>query len=317
MEFLTADQVNATLEWPELLDRLDAAYAGDFTMPQRQVMRLTDEAGNHDAFALLPAWNGEVIAVKAFTYFPGNPPPHAALHAQILMFDREHGQPLALVDGISVTWWRTAGISALAARRLSREDSKALLLLGTGKLAAFLIRAHAAVRPLERVLVWGRNAEKVAAVVARMSSELPGISFEAAESIEAACGEVDVIVGATGSHEILLRGDWVRPGTHVDLLGNHHADHRECDTALVTRSEVYVDTFLNCLKEAGEILIPMAEGVFSREEIRGELADLCAGRVPGRSGPEAVTLFKSVGAALGDLATAHAVWQASRARIFC
>jgi 1-pyrroline-2-carboxylate reductase [NAD(P)H] len=310
MKILSAEQVHSSLGWPSLLEALRNAYAGSFTMPQRQVMRLADTPGNHDAFALLPAWNDEVITVKAFTYFPENPPPHPALHAQILMFDRHHGQPLALIDGISVTWWRTAGISALASQLLSRPDSKTLFLLGTGKLAPFLIRAHAAARPLERVIVWGRNPEKVAALIQQAAGELPTITFEAADSIESGCVAADVIVCATGSLDILVRGDWVKPGTHVDLLGNHHAHHRECDSELITRSEVFVDTFLNCLKEAGELLIPIEEGIFSREAICGELADLCAERVPGRSKPNAITVFKSVGAALGDLATARAVWQA-------
>lgn len=310
MQILTAEHVHAALDWRSLLECLQRAYAGDFTMPQRQVMRLDADPCNHDAFALLPAWNDEVIAVKAFTYFPENPPPHPSLHSQILLFDRRHGQPRALIDGTSVTWWRTAGISALASRLLSRPDSKTLFLLGTGKLAPFLIRAHAAVRPLEQVFVWGRDPEKVGALLQQIAVELPSIRFEVAASIESACGVADVIVSATGSHDILIRGAWVRPGTHVDLLGNHHAGHRECDTELVVRSEVHVDTFANCLKEAGEILLPIEEGVFTAEAIRGELADLCAGRVPGRSGPEAITLFKSVGAALGDLATARAVWKA-------
>jgi 1-pyrroline-2-carboxylate reductase [NAD(P)H] len=310
MKVLSADHVHAALEWPALIETLQHAYAGDFTMPQRQVMRLNADPENHDAFALLPAWNDEIIAVKAFTYFPENPPPHPSLHAQILMFSRQHGEPLALIDGTSVTLWRTAGISALASRLLSRGDSETLLLLGTGRLAPFLIRAHAAARPLQRVLVWGRDAEKARALVDRMSAELPTISFETSSSIESACAVADVVVSATGSPDILVRGAWIRPGTHVDLLGNHHAGHRECDTELVTRAEVYVDTFINCLKEAGEILIPIEEGVFSRDALRGELADLCAGRVPGCHNPGAITLFKSVGAALGDLATAHAVLRA-------
>jgi 1-pyrroline-2-carboxylate reductase [NAD(P)H] len=234
------------------------------------------------------------------------------LYAQILLFDRQHGQPLALVDGTSVTLWRTAAVSGLASRFLSRENSETLLLLGTGKLASFLIRAHAAVRPLKRVIVWGRSPEKVADLISVMKIELPEVEFLPCPSIQDSCGEADIVVGATGSHEILVNGEWIRPGTHTDFLGNHHADRRECDTELVLRSRVYVDTFGNCLKEAGEILVPMAEGRFSREQILGELADLCSGRIAGRQSDEEITLFKSVGAALGDLAAARLVWLASR-----
>lgn len=279
-------------------------------MPPRQVLRLDDST--HDAFALLPAWNDEVIAVKAFTYFPENPPPHPSLHSQILLFDRRHGQPLALIDGTSVTWWRTAGVSALASRLLSREDSETLLLLGTGKLAPFLIRAHASVRPLKRVIVWGRSPEKVGALLTSMRDQLPGITFSASNSIQESCLEADVVVSATGSHEILVKGCWIRPGTHTDFLGNHHADKRECDTEMVRRSRVYLDTRVNCLKEAGEILLPIAEGCFTEEQLVGELSELCSGMVAGRRADDEITLFKSVGAALGDLAAARMVWQSSR-----
>lgn len=308
MKILTADQVHAALQWPSVLDVLQQAYAGSYTMPQRQVLKLDAEGGSNDAFALLPAWNDQVIAVKAFTYFPQNAAPIPSLHSQILLFERQHGQPLALIDGTSVTYWRTAGVSALASRFLSREDSESLLLIGTGRLAPFLIHAHAAVRSLKRIIISGRNTCKVDALVERMKKELPHIEFIAATSVKDACAEADIVVCATGSPEILVEGAWIRPGTYVDLLGNHHADHRECDTAMVTRSTVYVDTYINCMKEAGEILIPIEEGAFKREEIQGELADLCAGRVAGRTNAEEITLFKSVGAALGDLAVAHAVW---------
>lgn len=308
MNILSAEIVHSSLTWPGLLVALRTAFGGSFMMPQRQVMRLDADGPGNDAFALLPAWNDEVIAVKAFTYFPENPAPHPSLHSQILLFDRHHGQPLALIDGTSVTYWRTAGVSALAADFLSRDDSETLFLLGTGRLAPFLIRAHASVRPLKRVIVWGRDEAKVSSVIDRMGSELPGIHFEASLSIAKSCGEADIIVCATGSPDILIHGADVRAGTHVDLLGNHHAHHRECDTDLILRSRVHLDTFNNCMKEAGEILIPIQEGVFSEQEIIGELADLCSGKIPGRQSAEEITVFKSVGAALGDLAAARAVW---------
>lgn len=309
MKILNSTDVHASLAWPELLDALLQNYAGHFTMPQRQVHRLDDDPTCHDAFALLPAWNEEIIAVKAFTYFPTNPAPHPSLHSQILLFDRNHGQPLALIDGKSVTYWRTAGISALASRLLSRENSQTMLLLGTGNLAPFLISAHSSVRPLKRILIWGRQQAKVDALIAAMQIEHPQLTFSAVSSLAEACAEADVIVSATGSQDILIHGDWISPGCHIDLLGNHHANHRECDSATVLRAKVYVDTYVNCLKEAGEILLPIAEGVFTAEQILGELADLCAGRAPLRQEESDITLFKSVGAALGDLATALVVYR--------
>ena len=256
--------------------------------------------------------SNEVIALKAFTYFPENQAPHRTLYSQILVFDRSCGEPLALVDGVSVTCWRTAGVSALASRFLSRPDSETLLLLGTGKLAPFLIRAHASVRPLKKVLIWGRSPDKAGALSKSMAAEMPGLEFEVATDLPAACLRADIVVCATGSTEILVRGEWIRPGTHTDFLGNHHATKRECDTAMVTRSRVFVDTRVNCFKEAGEILVPVLEGVFSTDQVAGELSELCRGSVPARRNGREITLFKSVGCALGDLCGAVSTWRASR-----
>ena len=311
MRVITADQVHAALRFPDFIDALRESFAGRHTMPPRQVMLLDEGSGSHDAFAMLPSWNDDVIALKAFTYFPENQAPHRTLYSQILVFDRSCGEPLALVDGVSVTCWRTAGVSALASRFLSRPDSETLLLLGTGKLAPFLIRAHASVRPLRKVLIWGRSPDKAEALSESMAVEMPGLDFEVVTDLPTACGLADIVVCATGSAEILVRGEWIKPGTHTDFLGNHHATKRECDTAMVTRSRVFVDTRVNCFKEAGEILVPVLEGVFSTDQVAGELAELCRESVPARRDEQEITLFKSVGCALGDLCGAVSTWRAS------
>jgi 1-pyrroline-2-carboxylate reductase [NAD(P)H] len=144
-----------------------------------------------------------------------------------------------------------------------------------------------------------------------MAKENPSLEFEVATDLPAACELADIVVCATGSTEILVRGEWIRPGTHTDFLGNHHATKRECDTAMVTRSRVFVDTRVNCFKEAGEILVPITEGVFSTDQVAGELSDLCRESVPARQNEHEITLFKSVGCALGDLCGAVSTWRAS------
>lgn len=308
-QIITSDQVHAALRYPDFIDELQAAFAGPHTMPPRQVLPLDPASGRHDAFAMLPCWNDEVIAQKAFTYFPGNQAPARTLYSQILLFRRTTGEPLAVVDGVSVTCFRTAGVSALASRHLSRPDSETLLLLGNGRLAPFLIRAHASVRPLRRILVWGRQPGRVAEVLEQESLGFPQIDFQAVVDLRSACAEADIVVAATGSPDILVQGEWIRPGTHTDFLGNHHADKRECDTRMLTRSRVFVDNRANCFREAGELLVPVAEGAFSLDQVEGELADLCRGSAVGRRGPEEITLFKSVGCALGDLAGAAAAWR--------
>ena len=313
MKILTAEDVHAALSYPAMIDALQEAYSGSFNMPPRQVFLLDDQPENHDAFAVLPSWNDELVAVKSFTYFPDNPKPkYASLYSKIMLFDRKHGQPLALVDGTSVTFWRTAGISGLASRLLSRENSKTLLLLGTGNLAPYIIRAQLSVRPIDRVIVWGRTLGNAQAVVEQLAKENDALRFEVADDLQAACGEADIIVSATGSHEPLVFGDWVRPGTHTNFIGNHHATKRECDTALVAKSKVYADSYVNCFKEAGEVLVPINEGAISKDHVVGELTQMCSGAVSLRESGDEITLFKSIGMALSDLVGAGCAYHAAK-----
>ena len=313
MKILTAEDVHAALSYPAMIDALQEAYSGSFNMPPRQVFLLDDQPENHDAFAVLPSWNDELVAVKSFTYFPDNPKPkYASLYSKIMLFDRKHGEPLALVDGTSVTFWRTAGISGLASRLLSRENSKTLLLLGTGNLAPYIIRAQLSVRPIDRVMVWGRTLGNAQAVVEQLAKENDAVRFEVANDLQAACGEADIIVSATGSHEPLVFGDWVRPGTHTNFIGNHHAKKRECDTALVAKSKVYADSYVNCFKEAGEVLVPINEGAISKDHVVGELTQMCSGAVSLRESGDEITLFKSIGMALSDLVGAGCAYHAAK-----
>ena len=313
MKILTAEDVHAALSYPAMVDALQEAYSGSFNMPPRQVFLLDDQPDNYDAFAVLPSWNDELVAVKSFTYFPDNPKPkYASLYSKIMLFDRKHGEPLALVDGTSVTFWRTAGISGLASRLLSRENSKTLLLLGTGNLAPYIIRAQLSVRPIDRVIVWGRTLGNAQAVVEQLAKENDAVRFEVANDLQAACGEADIIVSATGSHEPLVFGDWVRPGTHTNFIGNHHATKRECDTALVAKSKVYADSYVNCFKEAGEVLVPINEGAISKDHVVGELTQMCSGAVSLRESGDEITLFKSIGMALSDLVGAGCAYHAAK-----
>jgi 1-pyrroline-2-carboxylate reductase [NAD(P)H] len=315
MRIIGADEVHGALAYPSLVDALEQAFATPYRQPPRSIWLLDETAGS-DAFALLPAWNDELIAVKAFTYYPSNTPPWPLLYSQIIIFDRAHGEPLALVDGTTCTFWRTGGVSGLATRLLSREDSSTLLLLGAGKLSTYLVRANASVRPLAKVLVWGNpegrpSVARAESVVARMAEEFPSVEFSVTTELESACGEADIIVSATASPDILVRGAWLRDGTHVDLIGNHHADKREADTEVITRGRVYVDSYDNAFKEAGEILLPIEEGAFGRDRIVGELAEMCTGTVPLRADAKEITVFKAIGQALTDLVAARMAYTAS------
>jgi 1-pyrroline-2-carboxylate reductase [NAD(P)H] len=317
MKIIGPDEVHAALSYPALVDALQEALAKEYRQPPRSIWLLDEAEDNNDAFALLPAWNDSIIAVKAFTYFPSNTPPWPLLYSKIMIFDRAHGEPLALIDGTSCTFWRTGGVSGLASRMLSREGSATLLLLGTGNLSTYMVRAHAAVRPLQRIMVWGNPdgmppVADAEAVIARMQQEFPDIEFSVATDLERACGEADIIVSATASPDILVRGAWLTDGTHVDLIGNHHADKREADSEVITRGKVYVDSYDNAFKEAGEILVPIAEGVFSKEGIVGELAEMCSGSVPLRTNDTEITVFKAIGQAVTDLVAASMAYSASK-----
>lgn len=308
MKIYSAKDINKSLRYPSLINHLDAGFARTFEMPQRQVFNLNPHTDNKDAFAVLPAWNDDYLAVKAFTYFPSNYAHNrSALHSNILLFTREHGEPVALLDGVSLTHWRTAAVSALASRYLSNPDAARLLLLGTGNLAEHLIAAHLSVRPIDSVTLWGRNPHKANALAARLSTQHPHINFSAQLDLKTAVADSDIIVSATGSPTPLIYGHWVKAGTHVDLLGNHNVDQRECDSELITKSQVFVDSRSNVLNEAGELLIPIREGVFSADNIMGELADLCRAKLIGRQSLCAITLFKSVGTAISDLLAAQLV----------
>jgi len=311
MKTIGPEEVHAALSYPALVGALEETFSGEFNMPPRNVFLLDEQSGSHDAFAVLPSWNTDLIGVKAFTYFPSNSEPYKSLYSKILLFDRAHGEPLALVDGTTVTFWRTAGISGLATRLLARKNAENLLLLGTGNLAKYIIRANASVRPLKRVSVWGRTPSNAAKIVDEMSSELEGVEVTVATDLEKSCRQADIIVSATASHEPLVLGDWVTEGTHTDFIGNHHADKRECDTSLILKSRVYADSYANCFKEAGEILVPISEGVFQKDDVVADLSEMCNGSAPLRQNDDDITLFKSIGMGISDLVGAGLAYKVS------
>ncbi|MBO2680498.1 ornithine cyclodeaminase family protein [Shewanella algae] len=310
MKIIPAEQIQQVLDFPSLITALKHSFANAPDLPKRNLYPL--DKSSKDAFAVLPAWDDSAIAVKAFSYFPENPSRNAelkSLYSQILLFSRETGEPLALLDGTSITYWRTAAVSALAAASLAREDASHLLLFGTGNLASYMALAHAAVRPITEIAIRGRSRDKAARVMELIGAKRPDIRLSFCEEIERDVANADIISCATGSPVPLFDGNWVTSGTHVDLVGNHHQDARECDTELVLRSQVFVDNRSNVFAEAGELLLPKAEDVFQLEQVSAELAELCRAEHSGRQNREEITLFKSVGSALGDLSAANLVYR--------
>lgn len=299
---IDADAVRRLTEWEPLVSAIRAMFAGDCVMPTRH-HHTVEAPGEADATLLLmPAWTvGETIGVKLATVFPGNAARGlATINATYMLLSGKTGEVLAMIDGGELTVRRTAAASALAADYLARRDASHLLMAGTGRLAPNLIAAHRSVRPIERVTVWGRDPDKAAKIVAG----LDGIDARVATDLEAAVVAADIVSCATLSNDPLIHGDWLRPGTHVDLVGGFTPAMREADDEAVRRAMVFCDTRAGAGKEAGDLVQPLADGVLTEIDIVADLYQLCRGQHPGRASGDEITLFKSAGAALEDLAGA-------------
>ena len=307
MRTVSAEEVHATLDFPALIDALAAMFKTGCEVPLRHHHAIDVPGAPTATLLLMPAWQpGRALGIKTVTVFPGNAARSLpAVMGQYLLLDATTGAPKALIDGTALTLRRTAAASALASRFLSRRDAGNLLMVGTGALAPHLVRAHCAVRPIKRVAIWGRSTERVRAMAAKL--ELPGLAFDVAENLEHAARAADIISSATLATAPLIRGAWLRAGQHLDLVGGFTPAMREADDDAVRRAAVYVDTRAGATKEAGDIVQPLANGALKAEAIKGDLFDLCRGTSPGRAATDTITLFKSVGTALEDLAAAQLV----------
>jgi ornithine cyclodeaminase len=295
----SAAEVHACLPWPRLVQALEAVYAGDAQAPLRHAHALSPA----DTLLLMPAWDAQLVVTKLVTVIPGAP---HTVQATVLVLDRATGAPLACLDGEAVTLRRTAAISALAARHLARPDAARLLMVGTGRLAPWMVRAHCALRPgLQQVDVWGRDAAAAGALASTLRDE--GLPAQAVADLPAAAAAADIVCCATTARAPVVQGAWLRAGTHLDLVGAFRPDMREVDDLAVQRARIVVDSEAGALAEAGDLVQPLAAGRLDRAAVCGDLVQLLGGRLrPAAPGAE-LTLFKSVGMALQDLAAARAV----------
>jgi ornithine cyclodeaminase/alanine dehydrogenase-like protein (mu-crystallin family) len=312
VKVVTASELAAVLDDRGLVERLREAFREGADAPLRH-RHAVPAPGGEGTLLLMPAWQrGRSLGVKVVTVFPGNASRGlSAVQAAYLLLDAETGAPLALMDGTMLTRRRTAAASALAADYLARRDSATLVMVGTGSLAPHLIGAHAAIRPIREVRVWGRSPDKARALAASVmmaaGSGRADVRVTPVEDLEAAVRAADVVSCATLASDPLIRGAWLRPGTHLDLVGGFTPAMREADDDAVRRSRVFVDTPA-ALEEAGDVVQPIASGVLKKEDV-ADLFDLARGRRPGRTDEAQVTLFKSVGAALEDLAAARLAFE--------
>ncbi len=311
MNFLDAATVAARLDYPGLIAALRDAFRKGCEAPTRHHHTIAFP-DNRPAGTLLimPAWDERLLGVKTVTVMPENAARGLPSVAGVYMLtDKDTGQPLLAIDGVELTVRRTAAASALAASFLARADAGTLLMVGSGALAPHLIRAHCHMRPIRHVMIWNRNPEKAVALAERLDGTLPGVRLTAAEDLAEAVPQADVVSCATLSRQPLIRGEWLREGTHIDLVGAFRPDMRESDDEAVRRCRLFVDTFDGALTEAGDLLQPLKDGVITRNDVEAGLAELCRGEHPGREGSREMTLFKSTGCALEDLAAAAYLWR--------
>jgi len=299
------DAVARRLPYDRLIDVLEKAFQSDVVAPERAHHQLKVPGSADATLLMMPAWrSGEALGVKIATIFPGNVGRRLpSVSASYLLLDPNTGQPIALLDGAELTLRRTAAASALASKYLSRHDASTMLMVGTGRLAPHLVAAHATARDLDEVIIWGRRPE----AAARLAGSFARAPFTAtpAADLAAAVDRADIISCATLAMEPLIKGEWLHCGQHLDLVGAFRADMSEADAEALSRADVYVDTFAGALAEAGEIVQALQAGRFERSDIVGDLAGLVRGECRSRERADAITLFKSVGTALEDLAAAE------------
>lgn len=307
MRVIGAAEVEAALGYRDLVERLRQAFRSEIAVPLRHHHTVPVPGVDPATLLLMPAWQScRHIGIKIVTVFPGNPARSLpSIMGVYLLLDGGTGAPLALLDGPALTVRRTAAASALASSYLSRPDSSRLLVVGTGALAPELALAHSAVRPIAEIAVWGRSPEKARAIAERLKPS--GASVTVADDLEAATGQADIVTCATMAREPLIRGGWLKDGAHLDLVGGFTPAMREADDDAIERATVFVDTREGAMKEAGDIVQPLESGVLKKDAIAADLFDLAHGRAEGREGDRQITLFKSVGTALEDLAAAQLV----------
>lgn len=312
MQLFDAPTAAAALPYADLIAALRERFASGCEVPARHVHELATPGQSHKLTSLLmPAWvPGQFYGVKVVNIAPGNNARGLpGLHGSYLLFDAVTGQALAVMDGNTITTRRTVAASALAASFLARPNARSLLVVGAGAIARELPAAYAAVRPIDTVRVWARQPAAAQALAADWRAL--GWDAQAVSDLATACAQADVVSCATHATAPLVCGEWLAPGSHLDLIGSFTPTMREADDACLQGARLFVDTE-EALKKSGDLLEPMRSGAITEADVRGTLTTLCKGVARGRLHDQERTVFKSVGTALEDLAAATLVWQAAR-----
>ena len=306
LHFVNDAEVTRALTFPILIAAMEEAHR----RPKAEV--LDGYLGNEKAQYVIrsAADPGRYLASKIYTSFPANlaEGKMPTVQAVCVLFDGSNGRPLAVMDGTEITHWRTAANSALGAKFLAPPNPDTLLVVGAGEMAPFLIRAHRAVRPsLSRVLIWNRTTSRASDLVRVLKQE--GVSADTVTDLDRATREANIITTCTRSHEPLIRGVSLQPGTHLDLVGGYTPQTREADDEAAS-APAYLSTEGDLpLNGVGDILQPIASGTIKQADVLGDLYSLAAGRVVGRTGPDDITFFKNAGGGHINLITCETVFR--------
>ncbi|HYC52224.1 MAG TPA: ornithine cyclodeaminase family protein [Gemmatimonadaceae bacterium] len=308
MLILNRREVTQLLSMSTCITLMEQALAslsrGEVMLPLRPVISIPNSP---NIFAVMPTYSADLgaSAAKLITVYPENHGTALDSHqGMVALFDGTNGSPLAIMDAASITAIRTAAVSAVATKLLARPESRTLAILGAGVQGRSHVDAMLAVRKVERVILWSRTSAHARSLMDDVSAA-HDTRFEVAASVEAAVCDADVVCTVTASREPVLEGTWLRPGTHINAVGASIPTARELDTAAVAGARVFVDRRESALNEAGDILIPMKQGVFGPDHIVAEVGEVLIGAHPGRETNDEITLFKSLGLAVEDLACAH------------
>ncbi|MFC3198606.1 ornithine cyclodeaminase family protein [Parapedobacter deserti] len=305
------DQVADALAYDRLIEALRDMFCSTYTMPVRHHHFYKTVESVENTVILMPVWNDRYLGIKQVVVAPANGEKGLpAIHAHYMLMDAVTGQPLAQLNAAQLTARRTACTSALAASFLAPKDAESLLIVGGGKVAQHLVQAHTVMRSYRRISIWTRHAANSQDFAAHLATL--GHRVEIERDLEKAARDADVIACATLSPSPLIRGEWLKPGTHLDLIGSHTPNTREVDDEAIRRSTIFVDSREGALHETGELAIPIAQGVLDPAEVQADIAELVKGVHPGRTDPGEITLFKSAGLAVEDLAAALLVYESVR-----
>ncbi len=313
MLMLDADNILNSLSFTEMVDALATMHREPIGLVDEMLMSSKDTNDNSNHFFIRTGWQPEkALGAKVISVFPRNNQTHEwpSIQAVYLLFEGVNGTPIACLDGTALTWIKTATDSALGSQLLSHQKIESMLMVGAGKMALHLVTAHCQVRPsIKQVSIWNRTAEKAVSLCDELSQTFEDIDFQAVDAIEASAREADLICTATAKIDPIIKGAWLKPGCHVDLVGAYTAEMREADDDTLRRGSLFVDARETTLHHIGELMIPLANGVITEADVLADLSDLCQNNHCGRQSDDEITIFKNGGGGHLDLMCARILHQ--------